>query len=130
MIKRSSITSTAKLSTGFTLIEVLVALAIIAIALTAIIQASTRTIATNDRVKKRSISHQVQLQAMSLIQTGIIQSKQNTITQATTLFKQKWYWQAKKQPTAYKQIERIVIRVSDKPQGPFLHSLVGYRYLK
>lgn len=114
---------------GFTLIEVLLALVIIAIALTALIKATGQTIANTQRLKEKTISHWVAMQGVSMIQLGLlaVNAREET-TQVTKMFRQRWYWRAKLSPTAIKSMEKIIITVSKDQAGPFGDPLVGFRY--
>ena len=68
----SMLHSTRKQGSGFTLIEVLVALFIIAIALTAAIQATNSSIQTTTRLRETLSAHWVGLNVLSEMQTGIL----------------------------------------------------------
>lgn len=114
---------------GFTLIEVLIALAIIAIALVALFKAISQNIHHNQTLKDKTIGHFVAAQGMSMVQLGLIKpDARQEITQATPFFNQKWYWRIKMKPTPIKGMHEITIRVSLKPAGPFRDPLVGYLY--
>lgn len=119
-----------KNASGFTLIEVLLALAIIAIALTAILKITAQNIATTARIKEKTISHWVAMQGVNMIQLGLVQvTLSQEATQATTLLNQKWYWRAKVNKTPIKQIEQITISVSPIQSGPFREELTAFRYV-
>jgi general secretion pathway protein I len=60
-------------SPGFTLIEVLIALVIIAIALTAVMRSITQSIRVTDHVKSKMAAHWAALNVLSEIQLGLIQ---------------------------------------------------------
>ena len=114
---------------GFTLIEVLLALAIIAIALTAILKATAQNIENTQRLKEKTISHWVAMQGISMIQLGLIQVDQTQeSTQTTTLLNQKWYWRVKITSTPIETMQQLTISLSQKQEGPFYEELVGYRY--
>lgn len=115
---------------GFTLIEVLLALAIIAIALTAILKATAQNIENTQRVKEKTISHWIAMQGVSMIQLGLIQiNPSQESTQVTTMLNQKWYWRAKINSTPIKSMQQINISVSQKQAGPFREELSAFRYL-
>lgn len=115
---------------GFTLIEVLLALAIIAIALTALIKATAQNVEHTQRIKEKSISHWVAMQGITGIQLGLVPIHLNReITQITTLLGQRWYWRANITPTAMTSVEQIRISVSQNQSGPFSDELIGYRYV-
>ncbi len=113
---------------GFTLIEVLLALAVIAIALTALIKATAQTVATTTRIKEKSISHWVAMQGVSMIQTGLLNVPTNQeITQVTAMLGQRWYWRAKLTTTPINHLQQINITVSKNQSGPFGDLLIAYK---
>jgi general secretion pathway protein I len=114
---------------GFTLIEVLIALSIIAIALTALLKSTSQSIEHTERIKDKSISHWVAQQGITAIQLGLIPINLNQeITQVTTMLGQRWYWRAKLTNTKIKTTKKITITVSKNPEGDFTDPLVGARY--
>ena len=114
---------------GFTLIEVLLALAIIAISLTALLKASSEDISITERIKNKSISHWVAMQGVAAILLGLIKANPNQeTTEVTTLLGQKWYWRIKLSATPIKQVQQIQITVSHEQDGPFLDPLIAFRY--
>lgn len=116
---------------GFTLVEVLLALAVIAIALTALLKISAQNVDSTRRIKERSISHWVAMQAVTMIQLNLVQLKSSQETSfATTMLNQKWYWRAKISPTPVKSIQLITISTSLRQNGSFQEELTAFRYLK
>lgn len=116
---------------GFTLIEVLLALAVIAIALTALLKATAQNIDNTARIKEKMISHWVAMQGVSMIQLNLIQVNQSQeSTQATTMLNQQWYWRAKISKTPIKNTQQITISLSRKQNGPFREELTAFRYLR
>ncbi len=116
---------------GFTLIEVLLALAIIAIALTALLKATAQNIENTQRLKEKTIGHWVAMQGVAMIQLGLIQVHAGQdATQKTRMLNQQWYWRAKISPTALKNTEQITISLSLTQNGPFSEELIAYRYIK
>jgi general secretion pathway protein I len=117
-------------TTGFTLIEVLLALAVVAIALTALLRASSQNVAHMSQIKDKSISHWVAMQGVTAIQLGLIPIQSNQdISQVTTMLGQRWYWRAKFAPTPVKNTQLITIVTSRKSSGPFRDKLFAYRYM-
>lgn len=115
---------------GFTLIEVLIALSIISIALTALLKATSQNIENTARIKEKSTSHWVAMQAVSMIQLNLIQiNPSQESTQATTLLNEKWFWRAKISSTPIKTIQLMTISVSLNQSGPFREELLAYRYV-
>lgn len=114
---------------GFTLIEVLLALAIIAIALIALLQVTSQNVANTARIKDKSISHWIAMQGVNMIQLGLVTANtSHEITQVTTLLGQRWYWRVKLADTPIKSVQMITIKVSKNQAGPFIEALTAYRY--
>ncbi|MFO8706899.1 GspI family T2SS minor pseudopilin variant LspI [Legionella pneumophila serogroup 1] len=119
-----------KLVSGFTLIEVLLALTVIAIALTALLKATAQNIDNTHRIKEKTISHWVAMQGVAMIQLNLLRTSQSQeSTQATTMLGQKWYWRAKISQTPIKRMQQITISVSSKQAGHFREELIAFRYL-
>ena len=115
---------------GFTLIEVLLALAIIAIALTALLKATSQNIEHTTRLKEKSIAHWVAMQGITAIQLGLIPVNLNQdMTKVTSMLGQRWYWRITLASTSIHNVQKITITVSNKPTGPFTDPLIGFRYL-
>ena len=112
---------------GFTLIEVLIALAIVAIALAAVIKATSSDVKNTDRIKSVTIGHWVQMHAVAMLQLKLLNpSSSQTISQVTTMLNQKWYWRAQISNTPSNTIKKATITISQSRQGPFLQPLVAY----
>lgn len=114
---------------GFTLIEVLLALAVISIALTALIKATGNDIAYMQKIKDRSISHWVAMQAVAMVQLGLVEINSQGASQVTTMLGQRWYWRAKLTATPINSMQQITITLSQNPTGPFLDPLIAFKYL-
>ncbi|GGI76727.1 GspI family T2SS minor pseudopilin variant LspI [Legionella impletisoli] len=115
---------------GFTLIEVLLALAVLAIALTALLKATSQDVNYTQRIKERTISHWVAMQGVSAIQLGLITIPAGQpITEVTSMLNQNWYWRAQLLPGPFKKTQIISIKVSTSQSGPFTDELIAYRYL-
>ncbi len=115
-------------SIGFTLIEVLLALSILAIALTALLKASAETVVGTQRLKEKTMSHLVAMQGISMIQLGLtpITLDQET-TKKMTMFDQTWYWHAQVSKTPLEAVQKITITTSKSMGGPFKDPLIGFR---
>lgn len=117
-------------TSGFTLIEVLLALTIIAIALTALLKAIAQNVENTQRIKEKTVSHWVALQGVALVQLGLLQINQSQeTTQDTIMLGSHWYWRVKVSPTPEKSIQLITILVSTEKSGPFHEELQAFRYL-
>ncbi len=114
---------------GFSLIEVLVALAILAIALGALFKATTQTISNTHSIKEKTIRHWIEKQAVSIIQLGLLPIKSGQeITKVTKMLGERWYWRAKSTPSPIKSIQKITITCSKKQSGPFLDPIIAFVY--
>lgn len=114
--------------TGFTLIEVLLALAVIAIALTALLQSTAYNVNNNYKLKEKTISHWVAMQGVTMIQLGLLSvNPQQEITEVTNLLGQRWYWRAKISQTPLKSMQKITITCSKRQNGPFTNPLIAFR---
>jgi len=112
---------------GFTLIEVLIALAVIAIAFTALIQSSAASIKQTQSIKNKIISHLVMQQGIVMLQLSLA-TPDNNITHKTKMLDQSWYWRISVSDVDLPSIKHIQIRASLLPAGPFNQSLSGYLY--
>lgn len=114
---------------GFTLIEVLLALAVIAIALTALLKATSQDVKFTHRIKEKTIGHWVAMEGISAIQLGIVDVQPGLPdTHITTLLDERWYWKAELSPTPIKNTQRIRVTVSPTQTGPFSDEVIAYRY--
>jgi general secretion pathway protein I len=115
---------------GFTLIEVLLALAVISIALTALLKATSQNTIITDRIKQKSIGDWVAMQGIASLQLGLVNLTLNQeSTQSLKMAGQSWYWRAIITPTNMKHVQKITVRVSTKESGNYMAPLIAYRYL-
>lgn len=116
---------------GFTLIEVLLALAVIAIALTALLKVTSQNTAFTNRIKDKTIAHWVAMHGVAAIQLDLVKLTLNQeSTQSVMMAGQKWYWRALITSTPLSHMQKITIRVSARQDGDFSEPLVAYRYMK
>lgn len=114
---------------GFTLIEVLIALSIIAIALTALIRALGQDILTMQRIKDKTIGHWVQMQGVAMVQLGLLPlSTQREENERTLMFGQSWYWRVQSRPSPLPHVEQFTITISQNPAGPFHSPFTAFKY--
>lgn len=108
---------------GFTLIEVLIALVILAIALTAIVKATQDGIRDTTEVRDRIIAQWAAMNIMTKIQLGLLPAP--TPSQANegqmTLLKYSWHWRASVVATGiaqpdHAQYKQIRIQISHHHQ--------------
>ena len=119
---------------GLTLIEVLVALAIIAIALTAVIKATSQNIRGTGYLQKKTIALWVGEQAMNEARVGLLKTSSDSRNDShlTNMLGMDLYWHAIQATTPNKRIKKITINVYDKKDideddSPIV-TLEGYVY--
>lgn len=114
---------------GFTLIEVLLALAVIAIAMTALLKATAENISGTTRLKDKTISHWVAMQGIAAVQTGILNlNPGQEITQVTSILGQAWYWRVKITDAPVESMQKITVTLSKNQSGPFTDPHTAFRY--
>lgn len=120
-----------KITRGFTLIEVLIALSILAIALTALLKSMAQTVDSMHRIKQKTLNHWVAMQGIRMVQLGLlnINPSQET-TQDTKMLGEHCFWRAQLSSTSQKNIQLISIYISNTKTGPFQLSLQGFKYSK
>lgn len=101
---------------GFTLIEVLIALAIISIAMTAIIKAATQNIHNLTYLQDKMIATWVGQQALNEVRVRILMpdSNNNILQQSTTMLGKEWSWKIKQTETANPRIKKVSVTVYPK----------------
>jgi general secretion pathway protein I len=115
---------------GFTLIEVLLALSIVAIALTALLKAMSQNIETSRRLKEKTVSHWIAMQAVAMVQLNLLQiNHSQETTQDTTMLNEHWFWRVKVSPRTQKNIQKIIVSVSTEKTGQYREEIQAYRYI-
>ena len=113
---------------GFTLIEVLLALSVIAIALTALLRVSQQNVSAEIHLKDKLIASWIADDALTQIKLKMVTlSTVQDSTFTKEIFHSTWYWRAHVSKTPIKNLDKVVISVSQKQAGPFTKTLVGYR---
>ncbi|SRR5579883_348593 len=113
---------------GFTLIEVLIALAILSIALISIMRSTSQNIRDNTYLQNKTIAAWVGTQAMNEIRAGVISTaSDNEIKKETEMLGRKWSWQATVTTTPNPRIKKIVVDVFSS-DGKKMLSLTSYIY--
>ncbi|KTC74891.1 type II secretory pathway protein LspI [Legionella birminghamensis] len=114
---------------AFTLIEVLLALAVIAISLTALVKATAQDVAHTQRLKEKMITQWISTQGIAMVQLGLLSvSTTQEVTQVTTMFGQRWYWRVKLAQTPIKSVQQLIITTSKNQAGPFTNPVMAFRY--
>ena len=117
---------------GFTLIEVLIALAILSIALTAIIKATSQNIKDTIYLQDKTIAHWVGLSVMNEARAGMLKlsAQSEKITDETETLGEKWTWDAALKATRNPHITEIDVDVYRRSDNAKLASLVSYSYVE
>ncbi len=86
-----------KKSAGFTLIEILIALAILAIALVAVVAATAHSVRDTTRVKEKMAAHWVAMNVLSSLQVGMtsLGTEGVGLDGMTNMLGEQWQWKAR-----------------------------------
>ncbi len=114
---------------GFTLIEVLIALVILSIALTAIIKSTSQNIKDTLYIQKKMIALWVGNQIMNEILIGLRKppTAPDSLKNKSTMLNENWTWEASLKPTPNPRIQEINVDVYQ--QTRLIH-LVSYLYVQ
>ena len=117
-----------KALSGLTLIEVLIALAVVAIAFTAIIKATSQNIRSTAYLQDKTIATWVGLQIVNEARVGLLKLPEapGKLEQETTMLGQGWSWQAYQLPTPNKRIREVQVDVSRSKGAAAITSVTGY----
>ncbi|EKD54042.1 MAG: hypothetical protein ACD_60C00128G0018 [uncultured bacterium] len=115
---------------GLTLIEVLIALAILSIALTAIIEATAQNIKHTLYLQQRVIATWIGTNTINYIRAGvlILPEAPDTFTKKTVTLGKHWSWNANLNVTPNKNIQQIKVVVYQEPNHIKLANLTSYLY--
>ena len=96
---------------GFTLIEVLIALAVLAIAMAAVIKVSASNTSNTAYLKEKSIAHWIAVNKANELRLTENWPSVGTKKGSVVMAKQEWRWQLKVSNTPDKNIRRMDIEV-------------------
>jgi general secretion pathway protein I len=115
---------------GFSLIEVLIALVILSLSLTALIQSSSQNIRNTEKLNNNIIANWVALHAVDMIQIGLLKipSSGRPLYQKTKMLGKDWYWSAVVRNTKIKAVKQLIINVKLKQAGPNVKQVKAYYY--
>lgn len=118
-----------KASPGFTLIEVLVAMVILSIALTAIIKSTMQNIKDTLYLQNKTIALWVGNQVINEVQAGLhkLPMAPDSLKHKSIMLNETWSWEASLKPTPNPRIQEITVTVYQK--APLIH-LVSYLYVQ
>lgn len=119
---------------GLTLIEVLIALAIVAIAMTAIIKATGQNIRGTNYLQDKTIAMWVGKQVLNEARVGllVIPAAPDKLKAKTVMLGSDWFWQLSQTNTPNKHIKKAEVRVyaidnDDENRSPII-SMETYLY--
>lgn len=113
---------------GFTLLEVLIALAIIAIAISALLQSSSRDVDNSTYLKNKTIANRLILNTANKIQVGLVSAPYPPYEHVETveMAHHKWFVIAKRyQYTS--RLDRITIEVRETRESKAIEQLTLLR---
>jgi general secretion pathway protein I len=118
---------------GLTLIEVLIALAIISIAMTAIVKATAENIRATRYLVDKTEATWVGLQVINDVRAGMLRlSAEDPLGQTTEMLGRTWFWQAALVATPNPHIRKVAVTVyrDEEHDESSLVSLESYIYRK
>ncbi|VVC75073.1 hypothetical protein AQUSIP_03490 [Aquicella siphonis] len=98
---------------GLTLIEVLIALAIVSIAMTAVIKATSQNINSTGYLQKKTMALWVGQQVLNEIRAGVLKTGGSSGSQklTTEMLGQEWYWSTEEEETPNPRIKKVRVKV-------------------
>lgn len=112
---------------GFTLIEVLIALAVIAISLGAILSTSGSQANQATYLKHKTIAHWVAMNELTKLQIEKTFPDIGEMTGSTEMIRNEWYWKRNTLKTEDDNARQVEFQVySDKNREKNLTRLIGY----
>lgn len=102
---------------GLTLIEVLIALAIIGTAMTAVIKATSQNINASGYLQRKTIAMWVGLQVMNELRAGVLKEGSSGSQKLTTeMLGREWFWQTVEEETPNPNIKKIMVKVFENEE--------------
>jgi type II secretion system protein I len=114
---------------GFTLVEVLVALVVVALGLTALMVAVNGTARTSGFLRDKSLAQWIALNRLSEVRLNVTKFGQNTDTGELEFGNRKWHYDTRYFDTSIASMKRVVVRVylgEAKTKGNPLAQAVGF----
>lgn len=115
---------------GFTLIEVLIALVILAIALTAVIKSTSQNIRETMYIQNKTVANWVGTQVINEARIGILKIPMapENLEEETNMLNQTWHWTGTEEKTPNPHILRIKVTVYKNHER--LVGLESYLYVQ
>ncbi len=114
---------------GFTLVEVLIALAVLAIAMGALIKGGGQSAQTMDHLRNKTFANWVALNSVSQIQLSKdwpVKSRQKGVEEMAG---KRWQWIAESEDTFDENVKRIKVTVHDEQGDPKHAAATFYAYV-
>jgi general secretion pathway protein I len=112
---------------GFTLVEILVALAVIAIGTAAAVAAVSGNVGNAAYIQDRTLAHWVAMNKVAELQVAPQWPNTGTQRGDSLMASQEWNWEVKVSDTDDPDVRRVDVRVfADKDQKETLATLVAY----
>jgi general secretion pathway protein I len=114
---------------GFTLVEVLVALVIVALGLTALMVAVNGTARTSGFLRDKTLAQWIALNRLAEVRLNVVKFGQNTDIGELTFGNRKWHYDTRYFDTSVASMKRVVIRVyagDSKSKGNPIAQAVGF----
>lgn len=129
VLVKSPVKNMFKTSRGFTLIEVIVALGIIALGMAAVMMTATTTARNTSGLKERTFAHWVAMNKMAELHINNRKEwpglKKTTGTEE--MANHEWHWTMEVEKTEDERMRRVYIRVRTNENDEFpLTTLVGF----
>lgn len=119
---------------GLTLIEVLIALAIISIAMTAIIKAASQNIRSTDYLQQKSAAMWVAQSVLSEAQAGLIglSDTEDANDNVVSMLGNDWHWRGSVAATANTHMQKVTISVFNRTddEATPVAGLEGFVYVR
>jgi general secretion pathway protein I len=114
---------------GFTLVEVLVALMIVAVGLTALMVAVNGTARTSGFLRDKTLAQWIALNRLAEVRLNVVKFGQNTDTGELDFGNRKWHYDTRYFDTSIASMKRVVVRVylgDAKTKGNAIAQAVGF----
>jgi len=126
--KQANVASTQQ---GFTLLEVMVALVVVAVGLGALLVATSQNIRSYELLKEHMIQQWVELQTENMLHLQLLQSRNMLpFSNSTTILGLKCYWQVGFQSTSIQDLYYVKISTKINSQGPWTHHANTYLFIE
>jgi len=119
----------ARSAAGFTLVEVLVALMVVAIGLSALMVAVSGTARTSGMLRDKTIAEWIALNRIAEVRLNLTKYGQNTDAGELDFANRKWHYDTRYFDTSISSMKRVVVRVyagDAKTKGNPLIETVGF----